>query len=114
MNASGFPYTTDDATKMIGNGIKRQVVQRWGRKGEIKGTFQREKNARRRLSAQGVIETWYLWATHSGLDPATDMPPEVKKLHDGSTGPSNAVSENPVIVTLKVPVGVQVQVVHEG
>lgn len=96
--------------------MARGALRGWFRQKLISGAHQREKNAAIKFNAVGVVEAWNLWADHAGLDRVSDMPADVKELKEALGSAGNGVelqiSTDEHTVTVILPPGVNLKVVH--
>ena len=77
-----YPYDIPEVSQAItnGEGGAASAIRGWRRQQRITGSYQREQNAKIWLSAEGVRQTWELWARHKGLDIEADMPDAVREM----------------------------------
>lgn len=94
------------------------AIRGWIRQGEITGKYQREKNAKIWLNAEGVRQAWALWARHQGLD-VNDFPAAVKDVIGDAPANTEAVPTVPAsadgtVVSFKVTPGATLTIVVQA
>lgn len=116
----GFPYDVPQVSNMLTGGKKKagSAIRGWIRQGEITGKYQREKNAKIWLNAEGVAQAWALWARHQGLD-ITDVPAEVEDVIgdaplDTDATATIAAPTDGTVVSFKVTPGTTLTIVVQA